>query len=151
MHKYNKLKNRNYIQSKVGYIGKIVKQDKPFIKSTKCINIKEMFDKTDSTGACIIDENNYPIGLIMKNSLNLYDNAIFTNQTVTSVMDKKPLIVDYYTDITEVSNAAMCRNTENAYDYIIVTKNQKYYGVVTIRSLLHYTTMLQSNDWNGKV
>ena len=34
---------------------------------------------------------------------------------------------------------------ENIYDYVIITNNNKYYGIVSIKSLLNYTTMLECN------
>ncbi|WP_245947181.1 GGDEF domain-containing protein [Bacillus taeanensis] len=52
------------------------------------------------------------------------------------LMNVDPLIVDYYETITTVSQLAMNRNEEEIYDYVIVTKNEAYYGVVSIRNLL---------------
>ena len=50
--------------------------------------------------------------------------------------NNKPLIVDYYTSVIEVSKLAMDRAGEELYDYIIVIKNNTFWGVVSIRSLL---------------
>ncbi len=47
-----------------------------------------------------------------------------------------PLIVDYYQSITEVSRLAMEREEEDLYDDVIVTKDNKFIGVVSIRALL---------------
>ncbi len=148
--KYDKLKNIKYKNSKVGFIGEIARIDSPYKDDTKCIEIKNLFDKTDTTGACIVDKNNYPIGIIMKHYIDSFfskpcGNAIYQKELAKNIMDKKPLVVDYYSGILDVSNIEMSRKTENLYDYVIVTKESKYYGVVTIRSLLHYTTMVESD------
>ena len=52
------------------------------------------------------------------------------------MMKKNPLIVDRNTPITEVSTLAMARPPEDLYDDVIVTKNNLYYGMVSIRELL---------------
>lgn len=147
--KCNKFKDNLYYNCQSNSIGEIVREDNPFTSKTHCGVIKEYFDSNDVTGACIVD-NEIPVGLIMKHTLDSalatqYGVAIFTKRPVSLVMDSNPLIVDYYTPVNEVSRIAMSRKTENIYDYIIVTTNNKYYGIVSIRSLLNYTTMLECN------
>lgn len=147
--KCNKFKDNLYYNCQSNSIGEIVREDNPFTSKTHCGVIKEYFDSNDVTGACIVD-NEIPVGLIMKHTLDSalatqYGVAIFTKRPVSLVMDSNPLIVDYYTPVNEVSRIAMSRKTENIYDYIIVTNNNKYYGIVSIRSLLNYTTMLECN------
>jgi EAL domain-containing protein (putative c-di-GMP-specific phosphodiesterase class I) len=145
----NKLKDNMNYNCQFSNIGEIIKKDKPFHAATCCNEIKEYFDSNDITGACIID-NGIPVGLIMKHTLDSalairYGVAIYTKSPVSLVMDRNPLIVDYNTTVDEVSRMAMSRKTENIYDYIIVTNNGKYCGVVSIKSLLNYTTMLECN------
>jgi diguanylate cyclase (GGDEF)-like protein len=89
-----------------------------------------------------------PVGLVTKHSIDSalatqYGVSIFMKRSVSLVMDHSPMIVDYFTPVVEVSKAAMSRKTNNLYDYIIVTKENKYYGIVTIRSLLNFTTKLE--------
>ncbi|WP_297428290.1 GGDEF domain-containing protein [Clostridium sp.] len=146
----NKFKDNFYYSCQSNNIGEIVRKDKPFSPSTHCKDIKEYFDYNDITGACIVNKDNSPVGLIMKHTLDSalatqYGVAVFTKRPVSLVMDLNPLIVDYYTSVDEVSRLAMSRRTENTYDYIIITKNSKYCGIVSIKSLLNYTTMLECN------
>ncbi len=145
----NKFKDNVYYNYQSSCIGEIVRHDSPFGPKTHCGDIKEYFDSNDITGACIVN-NDVPLGLIMKHTLDSalatkYGVAIFTKRPVSLVMDTNPLVVDYNTPVTEVSRLAMSRKTQNIYDYIIVTNNNKYCGMVTIRSLLNYTTMLECN------
>ncbi|WP_411681544.1 GGDEF domain-containing protein [Clostridium thailandense] len=146
----NKLKNNSSYNYQYNNIVEIVRQDRTFSPTTHCKDIKEYFDANDITGVCIVNSNEIPIGLIMKHSLNSalatqYGVAIFTNRPVSLVMDSNPLIVDCHTPVNEVSKMAMSRKTENIYDYVIITNNNKYYGIVSIRSLLNYATMLECN------
>lgn len=131
------------------YIGAIARNDLSFNISTSCHDIKYYLDSTGHSGACIVNCD-IPVGLIMKHSLDSmlatqYGVAVFSKRPVSLVMDQKPLIVDYYTPINEVSAAAMSRNDNNIYDYIIITKNSKYYGIVTVKKLLEFTITLERN------
>ncbi|AWI07254.1 GGDEF domain-containing protein [Clostridium drakei] len=131
------------------FIGQIVRKDAAFNMNTPCFKLKELFDTTSITGVCIVD-NYIPVGLIMKHSLDSmlatqYGLSIFLKRSVTLVMDQNPLIVDYNTPVSDVSNAAMERQDKNLYDYIIVTKDSKYFGIVTVKKLLQFTTTLERN------
>lgn len=146
---FNKIKDNKHNVDSNSYIGQIVRLDSAFSCDTSCGEIKTYLEFNNHTGACIV-KNEYPIGLIMKHALDSalatqYGLAIFSKRPVTLVMDKNPLIVDYYDSITEVSKEAMMRSNENMYDYVIVTRENKYYGVITIRNLLEYTTTIESN------
>ncbi|MDP4089989.1 MAG: GGDEF domain-containing protein [Bacillota bacterium] len=144
-----KIKNNSSASPVSNYIGAIARTDKSFDIYTPCREIKEYFNTDDITGACVVT-NDFPVGLVMKQDLDSmlatqFGVAVFTKRPVSLVMNTNPMIVDYFTPVSEVSRLAMQRETENIYDYIIVTKNTKYYGVVTIRSLLNYTSMLECN------
>jgi len=47
--------------------------------------------------------------------------------------------------LEQVSKIAVSRSEERLYDYIIVTKDKEYYGIITIRRLLEKTTQLELN------
>ena len=84
------------------------------------------------------DENQLDIlhaHISIKNRYSIW--LSFINGTSQSADDKEnPLIVDRNTPITEVSTLAMARPPEDLYDDVIVTKNNLYYGMVSIRELL---------------
>jgi len=50
------------------------------------------------------------------------------------------LYVDYKTPIHEVIDLAMSRKKEKLYDNVIVTRDSKYYGVITIKDLIEKFT-----------
>jgi EAL domain-containing protein (putative c-di-GMP-specific phosphodiesterase class I) len=147
--RYNRLKNNNMEIHFGNSIGEIVKMDKPFETNTSCKELKAYFDSRESTGACIVN-NGFPVGLVMKHSIDSalatqYGVSVFMKRPVSLVMDVKPMIVDYHTPVREVAKVAMARSQSNVYDYIIVTRENRYYGLVSIRSLLNYTIKLEYN------
>lgn len=147
--KCRRFKENSYYNLQSNYIGEILIQHKSFDVSTQCGKIKEYFTSSENMGACI-EKDGLPAGLIMKHTLDSalatqYGVAIFTKRPVHLVMDTKPLIVDYHTPVNEVSRIAMSRKPEKIYDNIIVTKDDKYCGIVSIKSLLNYTTKLECN------
>lgn len=128
-------------------IGSITRKDIGFSSSTLSNDLNNFFNEKSVTGVCIV-ENDKPVGLVMKHYLNLilakqYETSDFLKRPISFVMDSTPLIVDYYTSISEVTKLAMDREPELLYDYIIITKNMKYHGVVTIKNLLENTTILE--------
>lgn len=50
------------------------------------------------------------------------------------------LCVDYKTSIHKVIDLAMARKKEKLYDNVIVTRDSKYYGVITIKDLIEKVT-----------
>lgn len=86
----------------------------------------------------------------MKNSLDSalatqYGVAIFSKRPISLIMNNNPLIVDYYSSITNLSTAAMERPDDNTYDYIIVTRDFNYYGMVSVKKLLETATRIETS------
>jgi len=131
------------------HIGEIVQLSPSFLANTKCYAVKEYFDTHDELGCCI-EHLEKPVGLVMKHTLDanlatLYGVSVFMNRSISLVMDTHPIVVDYATSILDISKMAMNRPIPKIYDYIIVTRDDLYYGVVTVKSLLEYTTMIECN------
>ena len=106
-------------------------------------------DNYRTMGVCVV-EGKRPVGLLMKDKFcgklaTQYGVALYMHRKISLVMDKNPIIVDYYMPLEQVSKIAVSRSEEKLYDYIIVTKNEEYYGVITIRRLLEKTTQLELN------
>ncbi len=99
-------------------------------------------------GIVIVDEKDYPIGLVMKDELyyrlgKRFGVSLFIKKPIKSVMDKHPLIVEANDSIERVSKKAMSRDENKLYHYIIVTKDEKYIGTLSVRRLLESMTKLQ--------
>lgn len=131
-------------------IGEIARFDRPIEPEATGSVVNEIFNNNTSIQGIPVCENGIPIGLIMRNQFyahlaTQYGNAVFMNRAIRLLMNKYPLVVDYNTSIAQVSNNAVNRREENLYDYIIISKDEKYYGVTTIKNLLECTSKLELN------
>lgn len=102
-------------------------------------------------GIPVADHGGSVVGLVMRNGFyarlaTQYGNAVYMNRPIKLLMNGNPLKVDYQTPLAQVSNIAMNRKDENLYDYIIITKEGKYHGVITVKELLDYTTKLELDN-----
>jgi len=101
----------------------------------------------DCFGYCVV-ENGIVQGIVTRNSLiyrmsGRYGFTLYQKKPVTSIMNRTFLAADYKTPVNQVSELAMRRSADNLYDFIVVKKNGKYYGTVTIRDLLLKSTEIQ--------
>lgn len=83
--------------------------------------------------------------ILEKNDILTVFQPIISLKDASILMNKRPLMVDNETTIEVVSKMAMTRTAENLYDYIIVTKNGYYNGIVTIKDILEKTIELEVN------
>ncbi|MDU2064813.1 MAG: EAL domain-containing protein [Sporomusaceae bacterium] len=131
-------------------IGEITRRDPCITPTTLGHEVIEYFNNNPkSMGVCVV-EGKKPVGLLMKDRFfsNLgtqYGVALYMNRKISLVMDKDPIVVDYAMPLEQVSKMAISRSDETLYDYIIITKNGEYYGVITVRRLLEKTTQLEVN------
>ncbi|KOA18294.1 phytochrome-like protein cph2 [Clostridium homopropionicum DSM 5847] len=146
--KYNKLKNDKYSYFN-HCIGQICSFEPSFAPEETCQKIKDFVNKSPTKGACIV-KNNKPVGSVMKYSLDSvmasqYGFSVFSKRPISLIMDHSPLVVDYHTPVSEVSKIAMEREHNKVYDCVIVVKESEYYGLVTIKKLLEFTTEMERN------
>ncbi|WP_018247603.1 EAL domain-containing protein [Orenia marismortui] len=134
----NKIKKKSLIGV---IIGELAKREITISEDTKTNKVVDIFEKHQNLQSLVVLKNNKAIGLIMRDRLysrlgTKYGYSVFMDRPIKLIMDQNPLIVDFNTPIEEVSNQAMSRGFDDVYDCIIVTKNQKYSGIVSIRVLL---------------
>ncbi|AOT69650.1 hypothetical protein Gferi_08705 [Geosporobacter ferrireducens] len=136
---------RNITSTRIGEISKCI----PYIRpETLGKEVNLVFEKgSDIQGLPVIDQDK-PVGLIMKHKFyrhlgKQYGYAIFMKRTIDRLMDKAPLTIDYDTPLDRASEIAMMREEDTLYDYIIVTRDGKYYGIVTVKDLLQKTTEIE--------
>ncbi|MFS0880011.1 GGDEF domain-containing protein [Metabacillus niabensis] len=131
------------------FIGEISEIVPKVNASTSNQIVDQLFTEDSSTQGIVVTENEVPIALITRTSFyqklgTLYGYNLYMGRTVRLLMNSNILCVDYYQSITEVSERAMKRKEEQLYDYIIVTKDGYYHGVVSIRTLLITLAKVQS-------
>ncbi|MDF2821235.1 MAG: hypothetical protein K0R15_1676 [Clostridiales bacterium] len=112
------------------------------------LNVYDIFKQNiDCIGLCVV-ENEKPVGIVTQEKLALklsgyYGFTLNQNKTISNLMDKDFLSVDYRTPINVVSSLAMSRTNDKLYDFIVVTEEDKYIGTVTIKDLLQKTTEIE--------
>lgn len=84
------------------------------------------------------------VGIVTKDKLGRalsgrYGFSLHQKKPISSIMENNFLTVDSMTAISQVSTAAMERTAECLYDFVVVTTNGKYVGVVTVKDLLEKT------------
>ncbi|MGB8453828.1 MAG: GGDEF domain-containing protein [Anaerocolumna sp.] len=142
----NQKKNNNLgIKLSSLYIENIAKDNRTIPLSTKVEHVFDDFkENLDVYGMCIVLQEKV-LGIITRENLILkvsgrYGFSLYQRKEISDIMDKDYLEVDYHTPINTVSYLAMERENNKIYDMIVVTKDGKYYGTVTVKDLLQKTT-----------
>lgn len=138
----------NYSQE-YHYIHHIMQTYKAYESHQIC---KDVFDYLNSsaTSSVAVIENNRPVGLVTANEINRvfakqFGYSVYSHRPIELIMDKLPMIVDYYTPINEVAKRALKRNTQHLYDDILVRRGLEYAGIVTMKALLEYAINYEKN------
>lgn len=121
-------------------IGSIAATSTCIDANISCEQTKALFEGSLVEGFVVLMDKK-PVGIIMRDKLltilsNTYGLSLYAKKKVSHLMDETILMVDYHSSLTEVSKRALAREKENLYDIAVVTQNGKYYGSVTITSLL---------------
>lgn len=119
--------------------------------TTSVLEVYEML-KNNSTclGVCVTEEERI-IGIITKEKFAMklsgqYGFALYQNKTISHIMDTNFLKVEHNEFVSIVSSLATARENDKLYDFIVITKNNNYFGTVTIRDLLKKTTEIEMNN-----
>lgn len=118
----------------------------PILDSKRKVEeVFELFQKDSDIFSMSIVEEGRVLGIINRENLMLklsgrYGFCLNQKKEITAVMDKEFLKVDYHTPVSTVCYLAMDRDNSKLYDAVVVTKNDKYHGMVTIKDLLQKST-----------
>nr|WP_312290864.1 GGDEF domain-containing protein [Clostridium chromiireducens] len=114
-------------------------------------DIDSKFKKNqDLLGICIVD-NGYVKGVVTRNSFYSklgwqYGYSLYSSKAISNIMNTNFLSVDYKMPIDMVIKLAMARSKDTLYDHITVTKDSKYYGMVTIKDLIEKTIEIEVDN-----
>ncbi|HWR56426.1 MAG TPA: GGDEF domain-containing protein [Negativicutes bacterium] len=131
-------------------VGEIAQQDTALPSTTLGYTAIDFFNEHSNMQGLPIVDHDRPVGLLMKgkffaNLATRYGIAVYMNRPIATLMDHDPLIVDYHTPLELVSKSALSRKDDDIYDYILVTRDEKYFGTLTVKMLLEKTTQLELN------
>ena len=111
-------------------------------------NVYDMFRLDQGRfGVCVV-EDGYPVGIISREKLAIklsgqYGFTLNARRSVYEIMDRDFLSADHETPVSTVSSTSMSRPNDKIYDFIVITEEGKYSGVVTVKELLLKTTELE--------
>lgn len=122
-------------------IGSLVELIPCVFKTEKNSVIDKIFMESGQLHGVVVVDQKRPIALISRVYFyekigTQYGYDLYMNRNVELLIEKRPLIADYNEPITKVSKLAMEREENELYDYVVVTRNGEFIGVVSIRSLL---------------
>jgi CBS domain-containing protein len=130
-------------------IGNLVEQATSVHKNTKIELVHNIMEKDPSIASIVVcDNNKRPIGLIMayhltKKLASQFGVALYYKRPVSVIMDKDFICVDESTSVEITAQKATSRERYKAYDDIIVTRENKLLGVVSVQKLIDYMTQVQ--------
>lgn len=124
--------------SNIGQIVKTVPSISPTLKNKE---VDKLFTENPDLRGLVVVHHEKPIAQITRTHFyqkigTLYGYNLYMGRENKLLAKTSPLIVDFYQPITEVSKLSMERQEEDLYDDVIVTKKDKFIGVVSIRALL---------------
>ncbi|WP_198134407.1 GGDEF domain-containing protein [Pontibacillus litoralis] len=131
------------------FIGEIAEAIPMVSKSTLGLNVNQLFEQHPDLEGAVVGHQGIIDGLLMKNKFYQkiavkYGYDLFMGRPIELIMDTSPLVVDYYDSIIHVSTKAMHRTQSQLYDYVIVTNNGSFYGIVSIKDLLQTFAEVQT-------
>ena len=97
-------------------------------------------EHTDADGVAVLDGDR-PAGLIMRNEFyqklgSLYGRDLFMTRPIRLLMNPAPLIVEVSVDVASIAVIAMNRDPNHLYDMVLVTEEDRYLGVVSIKRFM---------------
>jgi EAL domain-containing protein (putative c-di-GMP-specific phosphodiesterase class I)/GGDEF domain-containing protein len=101
-------------------------------------------------GICVT-EDECVTGILTRSDLyrqlsGQYGYNLYARKPVEAIMNRQFLQVDYHESIETVAKKAMGRAFENLYDFITVTQDGKYFGIVTVKDLLEKSFQVEINN-----
>ncbi|MBC8014583.1 MAG: GGDEF domain-containing protein [Sporomusaceae bacterium] len=131
-------------------IGEISRRDQGFSAMVLGSQLLEYFNDNPNVMGITVLQGEIPVGLLMKSKLlahlaTKYGVAVYMNRPIGLLMDQNFLVVDYDIPLEQVSKLAVARGEDTLYDYIIINREDKYYGITTVKQLLEKTTYLEIN------
>lgn len=149
IHEANNKKNHIY-GSRISdiYINNICTPLRTLNPNMRVEQVDRELDK-DSTlpGFCITQDEKL-LGVITRNYLHSklsgqFGYSLYSNKPISDIMSKNFMSVDYRMSIDRVAKIAMQREPDKLYDFITITKDGKYVGIVTVKDLLEKAIQIE--------
>ncbi len=148
-------------QSKKNYIKKTKTSIYPVIKDycrkgctftmdTKAEDIYFMLSENPAITEFTVLDNEKAVGFMTRQDLNgklsgRFGYSLFSKKNISCLLKENFLSVPADMTVDKVSRLAMQRDTDSLYNPVVVLKDEKYFGVVTIKDLLDLCTKIEVN------
>jgi EAL domain-containing protein (putative c-di-GMP-specific phosphodiesterase class I)/GGDEF domain-containing protein len=113
------------------------------VKTLLCRELENYFRINPQTGhIVIIDENNYPVGLVTRQNFysyisGRYGYSVFENKYAEKVAKKNMLVVSEDTDLRVLGKLTMNRQSDDIYDpVVIVDMESRFLGTITMKTVI---------------
>ena len=126
----------------LGTVGEICSRREVTVPDRPAKEIYEYFKERPAvTEITVLDPDEKVLGVLTRAGIlaefgGMYGYDLSRKKKVREFMDEKPLLVDVGESVEKVSRKALMRPQRTLYDAVIVTKDDKYCGVVTVKDLL---------------
>lgn len=147
--KYHEKTYAEKIQSSVyPIIGYLSKPGYTFSPDEKAENIYETLRLNPTITEFTVVENEIPAGFMTREDLNeifagQYGYSLHSKKSLRQLLKTDFLRVNYSVPVDHVSRLAMQRPFERLYNPIVVEREEKYFGIVTIKDLLDACTKVE--------
>lgn len=136
---------RKYRNSVYPIIGCLSKPGYTFSPIEKAEKIYETLRLNPSITEFTVVEDEIAVGFLTKTALNeifggRYGFSLNSKKSISQLIKTDFLRINYYMPVDQVSRLAMQRPFERLYSPIVVEKEGKYWGIVTIKDLLNACT-----------
>ena len=132
------------------YIGNLA-YAAPSVNETVMVQeVHAMLMHNNLQGFCITNEGAVR-GVVTRHAVNeavsgAYGFSLNAKKPIASIMEKNFLALDHQMPVTFAGKLAMARPDHMVYDFLTVTRNSQYYGIVTIKDLLNKTIEIEVNN-----
>ncbi|MBB3109564.1 methyl-accepting chemotaxis protein [Paenibacillus phyllosphaerae] len=119
------------------------------LPAERCCDVIEQFNAApDHVCVVVCDEAKRPLGLVMKGQLSRlqaqrFGKELFFERSITKLMDVNPLIVELAIGEQQLLDFALNREERTLYDCVIVVREGKLEGILTMSDLLSISRLLQ--------
>lgn len=134
--------NQSGYSSQYHYIGNLATEQPALPPETPCGEVEALFRRHEQEAYCLTVEG-FISGLVTRRELfqamsGQHGYAVYSRRPAALVMNRQPLVVDYYTPVPAVADMAMKRCADRMYDPVVVMRGSKYHGMAAVKDLLRY-------------
>lgn len=110
--------------------------------------VHNLFRTTSAESIVVCDEFLQVQGMVMKTHFykelgQRFGTQLFLGRPIALLMDDRPLIVTAHMNPMEIIDLALSRTEEKFYDAVVVTKDDKFFGILTMRDILGMSRIMQ--------